>query len=337
MNMNALIKFNQSLLIAGFLTLTSAPVLAAPLTVVPNTFAAGETIIADEMNENFTAIVDGISNIALTPGPQGETGAAGVQGVPGATGPAGAAGVQGETGAAGVQGVPGATGPAGAAGIQGVQGETGAVGADGQDFSPVGASVGNIMYWDGSVWKLTPAPIASTDPRNPLTLTLCSNVPMWTLGHCPLAIGDTGPAGGIVFYITDGGLHGLEAAPVDQSSSALWGCNGVDIPGANGAAIGTGAENTAAIVAGCAEAGIGARVVMDYNLNGYQDWYLPSFFELKQFKYHAAIISDVNGGTHMTSTNRTSTVIDTLNMFDFSTGGSGPKSGTYKVRGVRSF
>ncbi|MBP8084514.1 MAG: hypothetical protein KAZ87_15050 [Spirochaetes bacterium] len=37
------------------------------------------------------------------------------------------------------------------------------------------------------------------------------------------AIGDTGPSGvGFVFYITDGGLHGLEVAPVDQSTSAAW-------------------------------------------------------------------------------------------------------------------
>ena len=37
------------------------------------------------------------------------------------------------------------------------------------------------------------------------------------------AIGDTGPSGvGIVFYTPDGGLHGLEAAPVDQSDGATW-------------------------------------------------------------------------------------------------------------------
>jgi len=95
MNMNALTKFNQSLLIAGFLTLSSAPVLAASLTTVPNTFAAGETIIADEMNENFTAIVDGITNIELTPGPQGETGATGLQGPSGADGAVGTDGVDG--------------------------------------------------------------------------------------------------------------------------------------------------------------------------------------------------------------------------------------------------
>ena len=44
------------------------------------------------------------------------------------------------------------------------------------------------------------------------------------------AIGDIGPAGGWVFYVTDDGLHGLEAAPVDQANAA-WGCHGVFFPG----------------------------------------------------------------------------------------------------------
>ena len=33
------------------------------------------------------------------------------------------------------------------------------------------------------------------------------------------AIGDPGPAGGIVFYVTDNGTRGLEAAPVDQGTA----------------------------------------------------------------------------------------------------------------------
>ena len=37
-------------------------------------------------------------------------------------------------------------------------------------------------------------------------------------------IGKTGPAGGIVFYVTDGGLSGLEAAPTDVST-VVWGCS----------------------------------------------------------------------------------------------------------------
>ena len=66
------------------------------------------------------------------------------------------------------------------------------------------------------------------------------------------AIGDTGPSGvGIVFYITDGGLHGLEVAPVDQSTGAAW--STITNAYANGSSalpdeIGTGSANTDAII-----------------------------------------------------------------------------------------
>ncbi len=93
------------------------------------------------------------------------------------------------------------------------------------------------------------------------------------------AIGDTGPAGGIVFYITSDGFHGLEATPEVQLS-APWGCLGTDINGADGAVVGTGAQNTSKILNGCAEAGIAARVAGAYVLNGYEDWFLPSKDEL---------------------------------------------------------
>lgn len=56
------------------------------------------------------------------------------------------------------------------------------------------------------------------------------------------AIGDTGPAGGIVFYVTEGGIHGLEAAQVDQGY-APWGC--VD---RNTFAIATLVRNTVALL-----------------------------------------------------------------------------------------
>ena len=45
-------------------------------------------------------------------------------------------------------------------------------------------------------------------------------------------IGDAGPAGGIVFQVTDGGLHGLEAAPEDVSADDMgWGCFDIDVAG----------------------------------------------------------------------------------------------------------
>jgi hypothetical protein len=103
------------------------------------------------------------------------------------------------------------------------------------------------------------------------------------------AIGDTGPAGGIVFYISDGGLHGFEAAPEDLAN-AEWGCVGTVLPGADGTDIGTGAQNTADILAGCSEPDIAARLVDDYMLNGFSDWFLPSKDELNEIYLNRAVV-----------------------------------------------
>jgi hypothetical protein len=97
-----------------------------------------------------------------------------------------------------------------------------------------------------------------------------------TFGAPPIyAIGDAGPAGGIVFHVTDGGLHGLEAAAVDQAPTH-WGCSGTKLPGANGTVVGTGKQNTADIIAGCNET-TAASVAAAYGPAG---WYLPSKDEL---------------------------------------------------------
>ncbi len=100
------------------------------------------------------------------------------------------------------------------------------------------------------------------------------------------AIGDKGPAGGWVFYVTADGLHGLEAAPVDQAipfaPGAVWGCRGTDLSGTDGTALGTGAPNTADIIRDCPDLGIAARLADEYvSPDGYFDWYLPSKDELK--------------------------------------------------------
>ena len=92
----------------------------------------------------------------------------------------------------------------------------------------------------------------------------------------PPAIGDT-HQGGIVFYL-DGNGGGLIAAPSDQSS-ATWGCEGQSIGGTS-SAVGTGAANTTAIVSGCSETAIAARICADLTLGGYTDWFLPSKDEL---------------------------------------------------------
>ena len=99
------------------------------------------------------------------------------------------------------------------------------------------------------------------------------------------AIGDTGPSGvGIVFYVTDGGLHGLEVAPVDQSTSrVVWiegGSTQTTKNGNTSTAIGTGLANSNAIIDQTGHTGSAAQVCRSYNGGGLTDWYLPSKYEL---------------------------------------------------------
>ena len=105
-------------------------------------------------------------------------------------------------------------------------------------------------------------------------------------------LGDRGPGGGIVFHLTDGGMHGLEAAPLDQGE-ATWGCMGLYI-GASGTAVGTGHANTLKILAGCPPPPrIAATLAVDYKtLEKPYDWYLPSKDELNLLY----IQKDVVGG-----------------------------------------
>ena len=98
-------------------------------------------------------------------------------------------------------------------------------------------------------------------------------------------IGDTGPAGGIVFYDkgnTDGGWRYLEAAPASSEFSAEWGLAYFSLK--TDPEIGTGRRNTALIVAALNKiretAGRAARLVDDMNINGFDDWFLPSWNEL---------------------------------------------------------
>lgn len=94
--------------------------------------------------------------------------------------------------------------------------------------------------------------------------------------------------GGYIFFIDTDDIHpfdGLVAAPEDQSTGTAWGCSGTLINGADGTAIGSGAQNTLDILTECSTSGIAADLCAALTLGGYDDWFLPSQDELNEMFY----------------------------------------------------
>jgi len=118
----------------------------------------------------------------------------------------------------------------------------------------------------------------------PFVTEMVKNLPAASGGNRPAQasggtykIGDTGPAGGIVFYDKGSFSNGwryLEAAPTETEFTAQWGGRGTDIAGTT-TTIGSGKRNTEIIVG---KLGISSAAGMCTRLNfdGFTDWFLPS-------------------------------------------------------------
>ena len=98
-------------------------------------------------------------------------------------------------------------------------------------------------------------------------------------------IGDTGPAGGIVFYdkgVFSNGWRYLEAAPAETEFEAEWGAYETDVSGTR-SVLGAGKENTKLIVErlkALRETGRAAQLCANLKFDGFTDWFLPSKDEL---------------------------------------------------------
>jgi hypothetical protein len=136
--------------------------------------------------------------------------------------------------------------------------------------------------------------------------------------------------------------HGLIAATSDQSTGTSWGCYGTSISGANGTAIGTGAQNTIDILAACSTAGIAARLCDNYTVAvagiTYNDWFLPSKDELNKLYLNRAAIGGFANNFYWSSAEFLNVSAWTQDFFNGYQGyGINVKFGTYRVRAVRAF
>jgi hypothetical protein len=98
-------------------------------------------------------------------------------------------------------------------------------------------------------------------------------------------IGDTGPAGGLIFYDkgnSSGGWRYLEAAPEETEQIAKW-SNNFEFIGTGATGIGAGKKNTETIMKYQHNNGVlcmAAQVCDALVLGGFDDWFLPNRGEL---------------------------------------------------------
>ena len=155
--------------------------------------------------------------------------------------------------------------------------------------------------------------------------------------------------GGIVFYVDETGVHGLVAALEDLEGTYEWGCFAEYVDGADGTSIGTGYQNTMDIVGqGCSTENGGitaARATLDYQSQGFDDWYLPSLDELLEM-YSTISQGSPNGnlgGFHTTypyylsSSEQNIDMMWDINFNGGHIGGADNKYNSIRVRAIRSF
>lgn len=135
--------------------------------------------------------------------------------------------------------------------------------------APTSDDVVNAGYQEGATW------VNIITQQAYILVDSTAGSAIWKRITPVYEVGQREPAGGIVFISFSSGTEGYEVAPVDQGS-AVWGCAGTPISGADGTDSYSGSTNTADILADCATADIAARLADNYSLNGFDDWFLPS-------------------------------------------------------------
>jgi len=207
-------------------------------------------------------------------------------------------------------GTPGANGVDGTNGLPGVDGTNGLPGVDGTD----GTDGTNGI--DGAVGAT-------------------GGYPVHTIGESY--------GGGIVFYVYDGGQHGLIAATADQSTGIRWYGGTYTYTRARADGIGAGLKNTAIIIANQGPvdgAAFAATVCNEYSVTvsgvTYGDWYLPSKHELNLLYLQKTVVGGF-ASAYYWSSSELDNVTAWLQHFGAGNQASNVKTNTVYVRAVRAF
>jgi len=157
-------------------------------------------------------------------------------------------------------------------------------------------------------------------------------------------VGDTGPAGGLIFYDkgnNSGGWRYLEAGPVDIEFLGFF-CVRRTVVQNTQSAIGSGKRNTELAVETfkqtTGEWDTAAQKVVEINFNGFQDWFIPSRDELDQMygNLKRKNLGDFKNDWYMTSTGGGGyNMLHCQNFSDGRMSGSSLGQSNYNVRPIR--
>ena len=164
-----------------------------------------------------------------------------------------------------------------------------------------------------------------------------------TAAPSPLAVGDAYEGGVIAYLFTPedpgyvaGESHGLIVANADLPAAAWSTVTSAEVDGTS-SGIGSGAANTAAIVAQPGCTGGAAWACASYSSGGYDDWYLPSDQELLALLPHLADIGGFTSADFYWSSTEWAAGDSWAVRVSDGTEGVFSKSSTLSVRPMRTF
>ena len=344
------------------------PAAIALIVIVPVSYAAEITesysnatvLTADTLDTIKAAVNDNntrIDSIETTPGPAGAKGATGATGSVGATGaastvagPTGANGATGAAGAAstvagppGTNGATGATGATGAASMVAGPAGTNAAGPFSFNVAPDSSNGSSQGYSVGAIW---------VDESADTTYSLVDDAigaAVWkqtTSSVMVYAVGNTGPGGGIVFFVDATGQHGLESSLLTHEPAPMpWNAGTNSQTFATGDGAGAGEMNTALIISkqagdpNSSAAGYTASLKIPHptGLLAYGDWYLPSIDELFVMMLSKGLLQLVDGFYWSSQEHGTAPITHAHAFNEGFTVGNLSKFTALRVRAIRKF